>query len=683
MPRTAWLTVAFVLALLGAPSSAAAVNKVWDGGGPTDSWNTGANWSGDTVPAPGDTVYTGGSNEGLVITLNGTPATIAQITGGAKLVIDGTSLSITGTLDASGLDAADVVNGGAIAVTGTTKLLLGTVTLSGGLMTVSAPTTLSGTITEAGGAGSFTITPTGSVDVEPTPGLSIRAKIENDGALQTAGLTALFPSAASPSSEGNFVTTATGTLSLQPASTFTLAGNVTGTGRVEVAQSTVTVPAGGPFTPGSLGIFGAGRLDLNRNAQVGAFDVHDSTTTGGRHGSGLLTVSGPGDSALVGGQLGGTGTTVFDGPLLLAVQSDSSRLTGGAQVRTNGATDLKAGGLAIDAGSAWENAGAMTISNASPTTTALSGPGVLRNLASGVITKTAAGTFLGSGSLENAGTITVGGGIFGTVVAGAFGTLTQTAGLTTVAAGATLDKSVLLQGGTLRGAGGVRSIVNTGGTVEPGASPGRLTVAGNYDQRAGGKLRMEIAGTTPGSTYDVLAVGGAASLGGTLELASSGFVPAQGDVFRILTAGSRSGEWAALTSAQGYAANYQADGVTLCVRGSTGCAAVLPSPGPPPPPPPPGPTPTPITAKDVVSLPSNRGCVGRRLRIRLRTPTGVALKSATVAVNGHRIKVLRGRGLRKPLDLRSLPRGRFKVGVTVKLADGRRLSATRRYRRCR
>lgn len=84
-----------------------------------------------------------------------------------------------------------------------------------------------------------------------------------------------------------------------------------------------------------------------------------------------------------------------------------------------------------------------------------------------------------------------------------------------------------------------------------------------------------------------------------------------------------------------------------------------------------------------MSLPSNRGCVGRRLRIRLRTPTGVALKSATVAVNGHRIKVLRGRGLRKPLDLRSLPRGRFKVGVTVKLAGGRRLSATRRYRRCR
>ena len=93
--------------------------------------------------------------------------------------------------------------------------------------------------------------------------------------------------------------------------------------------------------------------------------------------------------------------------------------------------------------------------------------------------------------------------------------------------------------------------------------------------------------------------------------------------------------------------------------------------------------PAPLTVKDVVTLPSNRGCVGRHLRIRLRTPAGVALKRATVTVNGHRIKVVRGRGLRKPVDLRSLPRGRFKLAITVSLADGRRVSAARRYRRCR
>jgi hypothetical protein len=46
------------------------------------------------------------------------------------------------------------------------------------------------------------------------------------------------------------------------------------------------------------------------------------------------------------------------------------------------------------------------------------------------------------------------------------------------------------------------------------------------------------------------------------------------------------------------------------------------------------------------------------------------------------VKVVRGRRLRAPVDLRSLPRGRFKVAITVRLADGRSLRGTRRYRAC-
>jgi hypothetical protein len=96
MPRTAWITAAFVLALLWAPGSAgAAVFKSWDGGGPTDTWNTGANWSPDGVPGPGDTVFTG-NDEGLEITLDSADANVAQVTGGASLVIDGRSLILTG-----------------------------------------------------------------------------------------------------------------------------------------------------------------------------------------------------------------------------------------------------------------------------------------------------------------------------------------------------------------------------------------------------------------------------------------------------------------------------------------------------------------------------------------------------------------------------------------------------------
>src|SRR6185295_6896790 len=108
------------------------------------------------------------------------------------------------------------------------------------------------------------------------------------------------------------------------------------------------------------------------------------------------------------------------------------------------------------------------------------------------IVKNAATTFFGRGSLENSGTITVNAGAFG---AGPdYGTLTQSAGLTNVLAGATLDKLVVLNGGVLKGRGTVRGLTNNGGTIEPGASPGTLNVAGAFAQGAGGLLRMEIEG---------------------------------------------------------------------------------------------------------------------------------------------------------------------------------------------
>ena len=70
-------------------------------------------------------------------------------------------------------------------------------------------------------------------------------------------------------------------------------------------------------------------------------------------------------------------------------------------------------------------------------------------------------------------------------------------------------------------------------------------------------------------------------------------------------------------------------------------------------------------ASDVVTLPSARKCVSRRrFRIRLRRARGVKLVSATVHVNGKRVKVVRGRRLTSTVDLRALPKGRFKVRIT-------------------
>lgn len=81
---------------------------------------------------------------------------------------------------------------------------------------------------------------------------------------------------------------------------------------------------------------------------------------------------------------------------------------------------------------------------------------------------------------------------------------------------------VQLKAGTLRGTGTiVGSVENTGGVVKPGDSPGTLTLSGSYVQGAGGRLEIEVAGTGAGQ-HDVLALGGTASLGGTLALIPTG-----------------------------------------------------------------------------------------------------------------------------------------------------------------
>ena len=96
--------------------------------------------------------------------------------------------------------------------------------------------------------------------------------------------------------------------------------------------------------------------------------------------------------------------------------------------------------------------------------------------------------------------------------------------------------SVVGLGGTIAGGGKVGGdLTNTSATVAPGNSPGTLSVGGNFSQGAGGTLAIELAGTASGE-FDVLAVTGTASLGGTLEITEL-YTPGGGDTWTILTAG--------------------------------------------------------------------------------------------------------------------------------------------------
>jgi len=91
-----------------------------------------------------------------------------------------------------------------------------------------------------------------------------------------------------------------------------------------------------------------------------------------------------------------------------------------------------------------------------------------------------------------------------------------------------VDDRARLQGSAVVGV----DVINEG-VVAPGASPGILTVDGDYTQT--GLLRIELGGTQPVVEHDVLSILGHAALGGVLEmLLTDGFLPAPGDDFEIL-----------------------------------------------------------------------------------------------------------------------------------------------------
>jgi hypothetical protein len=73
----------------------------------------------------------------------------------------------------------------------------------------------------------------------------------------------------------------------------------------------------------------------------------------------------------------------------------------------------------------------------------------------------------------------------------------------------------------------------------------------------------------------------------------------------------------------------------------------------------------------------------RRFVIHLRKPPkGDRIRSATVTINGKRQKVLRGRRVRAIVNLRGLPKGTFRVAISVRTAKGRTLRSARTYRTC-
>ncbi len=183
------------------------------------------------------------------------------------------------------------------------------------------------------------------------------------------------------------------------------------------------------------------------------------------------------------------------------------------------------------------------------------------NASTGSLTLSADRQFTTGGSLTNAGMVTVmkstGAGTTALIVNG---TYTQTGGTTTVDGKLSATSGINVSGGFIYGnAAGITNGTQgtlvgnfdlTGGTINPGdglKKIGDLNITGTYTESGAGVLNIDLNGTTPNTTYDVLNVSGAATLGGTLNVdALTGFAPTSGQMFDILNAGSITGTFSSV-----------------------------------------------------------------------------------------------------------------------------------------
>jgi hypothetical protein len=362
----------------------------------------------------------------------------------------------------------------------------------------------------------------------------------------------------------------TGTVSMPTAGTATVTGmGFDDQGSVSVGPgSLLDVTAGvGEFSPGA-GLSGGGTLQFDLGAHqtlatgVSVAAGSTLTLTGNAEFFGPGTLVGGGKFSWTGGTIdgnlnvaktihttiSGTATKSFtsptSAPVVLAFHGHTT-LAGSGEVQLSGTTTLS-------------NTGALTMrsgtmiggSSCCVSPDNFSNSGTL-TVAAG--TRTATANFL---AFSNSGAVKVNSG---TLTIGAL-PYKQTAGSTQLAGGSiSAAQQMNIAAGTLSGFGTITGSVLNGGTVAPSTTGGVLKITGAYQQTTSGTLSSVITGTTPGTKFGQLSVGGTATLAGTLKASTgNGFVPAHGASLPVLLYHTRSGTFGTLSGSPSYTVSYTA-----------------------------------------------------------------------------------------------------------------------------
>jgi autotransporter-associated beta strand protein len=535
------------------------------------------------ITVPGTTTLAAGAANNITLTNSGNALATVSITSGSTVSLRDDGGFVLGAADISTLlsvqSAGAITQSGVLSGTGAlTKLGTGTLTLSlvntyGGGTTISNGT-LQTIRTSSAGTGTITLGDgnTGANNVEfvlanntvaePVQSNPIvvsalgtgTATISDDffsaGQLDYAGSLTL--NRATTIREGTNNSTLfsgrisgnVGTLTLTGASGGThglffgnasndFAGNVVITGGANALIFGVSVAGSIPDTASVTvdGTFLLGGVNETINALNGSGVVQNGT------GANTLTVGGNGGTGTFSGAISNG-----SGALTLIKSGAGTQTLTGANSYT-GATTVSAGTLQIGNGGTTgslstsgtvSNNGTLTFNRSNTITqgtnfaSVISGTGAVVQAGSGTLVFSGVNTYTGVTNV-NAGTLIVGGSL---------------------ANGPATTDVTVASGAILAGIGTIGGTVSNSGTVQPGdlGVAGELTISGNYTQTSGGILAVDLGGTIAGELYDVLSVGGTATLAGTLDIANvSGFTPANGNTFRVVQSAGNPGTFTTLT----------------------------------------------------------------------------------------------------------------------------------------
>lgn len=589
----------FFLLIFGVNEGRSAT-QTWDAGGGAGAtnWSTGTNWNPDGAPvfSAGDTFNLNNINivAGSTSTMD-TSNTLGTIIIGDTNATQSWNLAGAGTLTLNGNGAAAAINQSSASLGDT--ISIGTINLTGDLnlnnssATNARRLTISSNISSSAATGTQTISNVGT-----TLGSMTLSGIISDGV--TGGQVALV--------HNNTVGTNLETLTLSGANTYTGTTTVT-KGLLNVNNNSALGSTAGGTTVASGGAINllngiqvtgetitisathsnnAGALQANAAASAtwagNVILVSGASSRIGAQAAGTLTVSGAiteqtaGTSLFVSG-LSGTGTVI------LTAAAGSNTYTGlTSLVRGNlkgGATNALAQNSVIDVGSSTavdqstldlngfdQTIGGLKHSgNTAGGNATVTNSGALKTLTVNQSTDTSFGdTTLTTGAITGALALTkTGSGILtltGTNTATGQATVNGGTLVIGTASGGSWASGVdVNSGGTLKGRGAISGAVtvNSGGTYSPGNSPGIQSV-GSLTLNSGSTTVIEIDGLTAGNGsgfHDQIQVTGAAVInGGTLSAqtifsGSSGFVPAAGTKFTVITASSLTGTFSQIDSA--------------------------------------------------------------------------------------------------------------------------------------